>query len=396
VKGVFEPKGPTLGFGAWQAFDKEGRFSFDYQRNFGTDADALNAKLALDKRDYASFAYSGDPKARTFGGELGVALDDRWAVIASGKYKTDDTWEANLGFSSKELQLKGIYGVGATGPFYGGSLGHLLDDQGSKLGANFKFDARGGYSGGLDYTQIFNKQEALKGNFAIEQIQGQKLKFNTGLEYTRDRWTVSGAATMQDGKPGGELKVIFRFGPSSPVTRREPSLPEPVAAPERAPRGAGPVSAASPTDNPKSFADATAALRTRSEHGQQLFAQAKEQVESLNRTLPAARQLPLFETSASLAALAEKGGFSRIGYAALGNPVDGRQNLFIGQETQLDARTPASARLSIDAKRAGDTPVLDSLGNLAPQGRAQGAGPNPAETQTPNAPELANPQVQRR
>lgn len=145
---------------------------------------------------------------------------------------------------------------------------------------------------------------------------------------------------------------------------------------ERARRAASPATPASAT--PASAApDARPADRV--EPDPRLLSQATGLVESANRNLPSGMSaLPVAETAASLAVLAERRGLSGIGFVEVGGATANGRNLFIGQESSLREQAAAfGPYVSIGAQDAGRGPSPAALADLG-QARAAPATPEPA------------------
>lgn len=140
---------------------------------------------------------------------------------------------------------------------------------------------------------------------------------------------------------------------------------------ERARRAASPATPASTAP------DARPADRV--EPDPRLLSQATGLVESANRNLPSGMSaLPVAETAASLAVLAERRGLSGIGFVEVGGATANGRNLFIGQESSLREQAAAfGPYVSIGAQDAGRGPSPAALADLG-QARAAPATPEPA------------------
>ncbi|WP_242112526.1 XVIPCD domain-containing protein [Luteimonas aquatica] len=387
LKGSFEPKGTGIGLNGWGRFGEEGRFDFNYLRDPAGNQ-TLGTKLLLDARNHVNVDYSRTADGFKLSGGSGFALSDQWSGVANGKYNSaDKSWDASLGVSGpNDAKLNGNIGKGATGVYFGASGGYQYDQLGSRVGLNLTVDPNDKFIAGAEISKMFRDESKLKATFSIEDKKGERTNFNLGGEYTRNNVTYS-AGAFSDGKDHG-----FKVGISIPLgggggSRRRiapaPELPEPLGRPELSDRS---MPAAAETADP-----VDRAMKTRSGEAQQLYSQARDKVEGLNRGLPADKALPVTETAASLAVLADKGGLPKIGYVALGKPVNGQQNLFIGQEPDVSALTPASNKLSIDARQAATTPALESVGKL-PEREVQTQPQPQSQAPAQNGPEQAAPE----
>lgn len=148
---------------------------------------------------------------------------------------------------------------------------------------------------------------------------------------------------------------------------------------ERARRASAP--AAPTTSAPATPASAAPEARPadRIEPNPRLLSQATGLVESANRNLPSGMSaLPVAETAASLAVLAERRGLSGIGFVEVGGPTPGGRNLFIGQESSIREQAASFGQhVSIGAQEAGRGPTPAMLADLG-QARATPAAPEPA------------------
>ncbi len=381
LKSSFEPKGSSLGLNGWYAFGEEGRFNFDYLRNGAANTQSLDAKLAFDKRNHLNFNFTGQPNGYSLSAESAFAFSDTWSGLANGKYNSvGKQFDANLGIAGPNLKLNGNFGINGDKPHFGANGSYVFDKLGSSVGANVSVDPNDKkFLAGVEISKMFRENEHLKGSFSIEDRKGEKTTFRLGADYTRDNLTVSGNVYGKGNDVGVGIGLTFRFGGGSSksdrATKPAPIPTYPDYADRAIERAALPRSAA-PLESQDPLVKVNQALRTRSGEAQQLFTQAKEKVEELNRNLPPGNKaLPVLETAASLAVLAEKNGLPKIGYVTLGQPVNGQQNLFIGQESNIAARTPASDRLSISVQQATTTPALESVKSLPAPASTQLQGP---------------------
>lgn len=109
-----------------------------------------------------------------------------------------------------------------------------------------------------------------------------------------------------------------------------------------------------------------------------LVSQATGLLDSVNNHLPPGMSaLPVRETAASLAVLAEQRGLSGIGFVQIGDPTSHGRNLFIGQESSIQEQVAAFGQhVGINAQEAGRGPTPAMLTDLE-QIRMAGPAPEP-------------------
>jgi hypothetical protein len=214
---------------------------------------------------------------------------------------------------------------------------------------------------GLEYSGNF-KLNNEAGGFGLAEIGGKLSKGND-----REKFSIEGNYKPQNNEYSVMLSYTLSFGGGS---RHRTAAPTAQASSQQLD-----VEVANFRDKQ--------AIAMLNPQDRKLYDQAAAGVEKLNA---AGANLPVRETAASLAALANQRGLGRIDEVSLGNPTaGGRHNLFI---VEGNSRDPAAKSASIDSAQAAATPVQSSTWTLQ---RTPDLPEAQAAAVTQDNPQLATP-----
>ncbi len=377
-------------------FGNGNTFNADLTRNpLGLNLGA-NGTFGLDNAGKGTGAVRYDGPNQTFSANTGLTFGNGNTFSAdvtrspSGSiYGADGSFgigngTAMAGFRINELERTGAYNLGAQFGKDQYNLKYATSPEGNTLGAGAQFgfgndkgtanlnatfgpklsELTGGVAfkdKDLEYSANL-KLNNQTGNFGLAEIGGKLSKGND-----REKFSIEGNYKPQNNEYSVKLSYTLSFGGSD--RRMSPPTPQ-----ESSRQLDGEVA---------SFRDKQA-IAMLNPQDKKLYDQAAAGVEKLNA---GGANLPVQETAASLAALANQRGLTKIDEVSLGNPTaDGKRNLFVfeGNPNTQGAKPP----VFIDSAQAAATPVQSSTQILQ-------RTPNAPETQTAaltqDSPQLAMP-----